>query len=118
MLDSEAIIAILYTVTAVFALLMGIPQTVKFVRLGIRRFRFGYDDGNQWMRLFTVLVTMGLLGGVSTWRALLWIDFAFFGQQLLGAQGQRLPAEMVLATLFACTSVYAYGLYRRLTRSA
>lgn len=107
--SAEAVIAVLYAVSAVCVSSIGIPQTVSLVR----RWRSG--DGLGLFRFLWVLL-MGALCLGTTYRAMVWVDLSLFDQAVMGPIAVRWPIEVSIAWIIFAASLFSCWLYWR-TRS-
>lgn len=104
--EAEAVIALLYIVSACAVSSIGIPQTWAL----FRRWRSG--DGLNLFRFLWVLL-MGALCLGTGYRALVWIDLAVFDQWFMGPIARRWPVEVGIAWVVTGASVFASWLYWR-----
>lgn len=102
--EAEALIAALYTVSAVAVSSIGLPQTISL----FRRWRSG--DGLHLFRFLWVLL-MGALCLGMLYRAAVWVDLAAFDQLWMGPLAQRWPLEVGIALLVTFASLFAAWLY-------
>lgn len=101
---ASIMIAGLYLLSAVSLLTVGIPQAYIYARLGL-----GFFD-LQVFRLKTGLLSISFALFLM-WRAVVYTDYAFFDQRIMGTLGIRWPIEMLIASLVAIASLYTAGLY-------
>lgn len=102
--DLRDVVMIAYVLVSLLASSIGIPETIRLVR--------GWNTPDEKLpyRLFTVLV-LGVLTLVKLWRAAIWFDWVYFGQELFGSIDHRVPYELGLLTVFIVAMMFATLLY-------
>lgn len=104
--NAEALIAVLYALSAVAVSSIGIPQTLSLFR------RWSSGDDLHLFRILWILL-MGALCLGTTYRALVWVDLAAFDQAYMGPIARRWPLEVGIAWLVFTASCFASWLYWR-----
>ena len=101
---ASVVIAVFYVLSALLLFGVGIPQASAWVRLG------GGFDGLQPFRLKTGLLS-NAFGLFLVWRAVVYLDYALYDQQIMGVLGARWPIELVISALVLLASGYTTVLY-------
>ncbi len=101
---ASVVIAVFYVLSALLLFRVGIPQTWAWVRLGV-----GFSK-LQPFRLKTGLLSNSF-GLFLIWRAVVYLDYAFYDQHIMGVLGARWPIELGISAMVLISSGYTAGLY-------
>lgn len=102
--DVSTLIAFIYGLSACALFVVGIPQGLAYMRHG-----WGFHD-LQVFRLKTSLISNSF-ACFLLWRAVVYIDFAWYDQRIMGTLGGRWPIELAIGLAVLVAALYAAGLY-------